>query len=121
MEKIKTQLDSIRVTIKEHICNTLTGIFKHFNNGNLPNYEEDEEVLVEASQMALHLFVDMEVGNTYNSDTNIEKWEINDYVVTLDNNLFFRVCGDNEIEWKEIPTDDLFNIASKLNEVLNNL
>jgi hypothetical protein len=120
MEKIKTQLDSIRVTIKEEICDTLTSIFKHFNNGQLPNYEDEEDVLVEASLIKLHLLINVEVGNTYDSVKAVEKWRIDEYLVTLDDDLYF-MCDDNEIEWTEISTDELYRIAFKLNEVLKKL
>lgn len=120
MKKIKTQLDNIRLNIKVHICDTLISLYRHFNNDMLPNYADDEEVLVEASLIKLHLLIIVEVGDIYGTEIAVEKWEIDEYRVTLDNNLFF-VCNDNEIEWTEISTDELYHIAFKLNEVLKKL
>lgn len=120
MEQIKEQIKEIRLNVKERICNALTGIYRHFNNGLLPNYEEEEEVFVEGSQINLHLLVSVEVGNTYTEDIFTEKWSIDDYIVTLDNNLMF-FCGSNELEWTEISTDELCWIAVKLIEIENKL
>jgi hypothetical protein len=120
MEKIKTQLDNIRLAIKEDICDTLISIFKHFNNGQLPNYEDEENILVEASLIKLHLLITVEVSDIYGTETAVEKWGIDEYLVTLDLNLYFE-CNDNEIEWTEISTDELYRIAFKLNEVLKKL
>jgi hypothetical protein len=120
MEQITKQLNDIRGMIKECICNTLTDIYRHFNNGNLPNYEEEEEVLVEGSKIKTHLTINVNVHNTYTEDVLIEKWCIDDYIVTLDYNLMF-VCNDNEIEWTEISTDDLFYIAKTLKNKLKQI
>lgn len=120
MEQITKQLNDIRGMIKECICNALTDIYRHFNNGNLPNYEEEEEVLVEGSKIKTHLTINVNVHNTYTEDVLIEKWCIDDYIVTLDNNLMF-VCNDNEIEWTEISTDDLFYIAKTLKNKLKQI
>lgn len=118
MEQIKEQIKEIRLNVKERICNALTGIYRHFNKGLLPDYEDEQEVLVEGSQINLHLLVSVEVGNTYTEVT--EKWCIDDYIVTLDNNLIF-VSVNNKLEWTEISTDELCWIALKLIEIENNL
>lgn len=120
MEQITKQLNDIRGMIKESICNALTDIYRHFNNGNLPNYEEEEEVLVKGSKIKTHITINVNVHNTYTEDVLIEKWCIDDYIVTLDYNLMF-VCNDDEIEWTEISTDDLFYIAKTLKNKLKQI
>ena len=101
---------------KEQICKTLTNIFVDLNDGLLPNWEDEEEVYVEADEIGLHLTVEVEVSNTYDDSRYKEDWSISAYVVTLDENLFFH-CEDNELEWTEISTDELVGILDRLQRV----
>lgn len=112
----KTQLLEFRYSIKEQICKTLTNIFVDLNDGLLPNWEDEEEVYVEADEIGLRLTVEVEVSNTYDDSRYKEDWGISAYVVTLDENLFFH-CEDNELEWTEISTDELVGILDKLQRV----
>lgn len=113
----KTQLLEFRSSIKEQICKTLTDIFCDLNDGQLPNWEDEEEVYVEADEIGLHLTVEVEVSNTYDDSRYKEDWEITAYVVTLDENLFFH-CDDNELDWNDIGTDGLVGILVKLENCL---
>lgn len=112
----KLSLLGFRTHIKEQICKTLTNIFVDLNDGLLPNWEDEEEVYVEADEIGLHLSVEVEVSNTYDDSRYKEEWGISAYVVTLDENLFFH-CEDNELEWTEISTDELVGILTKLESV----
>lgn len=105
-----------RTHIKEQICKTLTNIFVDLNDGLLPNWEDEEEVYVDADEIGLHLKVEVEVSNTYDDSCYKEDWVISAYVVTLDENLFFH-CDDNELEWTEISTDELVGILTKLQSI----
>ena len=51
----KVNLTDFRTSIKEQICKTLTDIYLHLNDGLLPNWEDDEEIYVEADEIGLHL------------------------------------------------------------------
>lgn len=116
MNKKELTLLGFRTHIKEQICKTLTDIFCDLNDGQLPNWEDEEEVYVEADEIGLHLTVEVEVSNTYDDSRYKEDWSISAYVVTLDENLFFH-CDDNELEWTEISTDELVGILTKLESV----
>ena len=114
----KKQLNDFRLSIKEQICNILTDTFKELNDGLLPNWEEDEEIHIEADEIGKHLKINVEVGNTC-----YEEWVITAYVVSLDYNLYFHCEDDNgiewaggynEIEWTEVCTDDLVGILNML-------
>ena len=113
----KMTLSDFRASVKEEICKTLTDIYLHLNDGLLPNWEDNEEIYVEADEIGLHLKTEVEVGNTYDDSYYKEEWAISAYVVTLDENLFFR-CGDEEVVWNDISTDDLVNILDKLKACL---
>lgn len=109
----KVNLSDFRTSVKEEICKTLTDIYLHLNDGLFPNWEDEEEVYVEADEIGLHLSVEVEISNTYDDSCYKEDWSISVYVVTLDENLFFH-CEDNELEWTEISTDELVGILDKL-------
>ena len=94
----KVNLTEFRASIKEQICKTLTDIYLHLNDGLLPNWEDDEEIYVEADEIGLYLKTEVEVSNTYDDSRYKEEWTISAYVVTLDENLFFQ-CDDNELDW----------------------
>lgn len=113
----KVNLTDFRTSVKEYICKTLTDIYLRLNYGQLPNWEDEEEVYVEADDIGLHLTTEVEVSNTYDDSRYKEDWEITAYVVTLDGNLFF-YCDDNELDWNEIGTDDLVGILEKLDNCL---
>ena len=113
----KATLSDFRTALKEQICKTLTDIYLHLNDGLLPNWEDDEEIYVEADEIGLHLKIEVEVSNAYDDSRYKEEWVISAYVVTLDENLFFQ-CDDNELDWNDISTDDLVGILDKLNGCL---
>lgn len=109
-------LSEFRTNIKENICKVLVDIYKQQNNNELPNWEEDEEIVVDANQLpnkSILLEVYCPNGEVY------EKQLINEYIVTLDYNLYVH-CGEDEIEneihWNDINTDDLVAILEVLNE-----
>jgi hypothetical protein len=110
-------LSEFRTKIKENICNVVVDIYKQQNNNELPNWEEDEEFVVNDSKLPTKRIL---IEFYCQSGENVfEKQVINKYIVTLDNNLFFR-CGEDEIadeiHWNDINTDDLVSILYMLNE-----
>ena len=116
---IRKQLNHFRSSIKEQICHTITDIYKKQNNGILPNFSEWGEVCIDSTDIKKHIKINVEVNNTFDSETIFEQWVIQSYVVTLNFNLYF-ICEDKEIEWKELSTDDLVGICEQLNIVNNN-
>lgn len=111
----KEELKNFRFNIKERIANTLVDLYKSNNNGLLPNWENEEEVVVTEDEVGT-LKIDVCVMDSHDYYREVEEQVIVKYIVTLDYNLFF-VCGENEeneIEWQDISTDDLVGILTHL-------
>lgn len=109
---MKTQLKNLLNQAKENICGYLTDIYKHNNNGLLPNWEEDEEIILTNEEIG-----DIEI-NVY-----VEKKVIKQLIVTLDCNLYI-ICFDKydlQFEWSDISAEDLIsihdNIRKKYHEI----
>ena len=88
-------------------------------NGQEPNFEEDEEYVLDIEGLTIKV----EVDNSYLDveDTIMENRTITEVRVSLDGNIFLVGYGDDtEIEWKEISTDELVGLANVLeNQYLN--
>ena len=88
-------------------------------NGQEPNFEEDEEYVVDIEGLTIKV----EVGDSYLDveETTMENRTITEVRVSLDGNVFLVGYGDDtEIEWKEISTDELAGLANVLeNKYLN--
>lgn len=111
----KKQLNDFRANIKEHICNALVDLYKQNNNGELPNWEDEEDLVVMDYEVSKHkISIRVEVDNTYDDTICIEKVTIDRYIVTLDYNLFFDI-GNEEMEWTDVSTDELVGILDIIN------
>lgn len=88
-------------------------------NGQEPNFEEDEEYVVDIEGLTIKV----ETDNSYLDveDTIMENRTITEVRVSLDGNVFLVGYGDDtEIEWKDISTDELVGLANVLeNQYLN--
>lgn len=88
-------------------------------NGQEPNFEEDEEYVVDIEGLTIKV----EVDNSYLDveDTIMENRTITEVRVSLDGNVFLVAYEDDtEIEWKDISTDELVGLANVLeNKYLN--
>lgn len=88
-------------------------------NGQEPNFEEDEEYVLDIEGLTIKV----EVDNSYLDveDTTIENRTITEVHVSLDGNIFLvGYEDDTEIEWKDISTDELVGLANVLeNQYLN--
>ena len=88
-------------------------------NGQEPNFEEDEEYVVDIEGLTIKV----ETDNSYLDveETTMENRTITEVRVSLDGNVFLVGYGDDtEIEWKEISTDELAGLANVLeNRYLN--
>lgn len=88
-------------------------------NGQEPNFEEDEEYVLDIEGLTIKV----EVDNSYLDveDTTIENRTITEVHVSLDGNVFLvGYEDDTEIEWKDISTDELVGLANVLeNQYLN--
>ena len=88
-------------------------------NGQEPNFEEDEEYVVDIEGLTIKV----ETDNSYLDveETTMENRTITEVRVSLDGNVFLVGYGDDtEIEWKDISTDELVGLANILeNQYLN--
>ena len=111
--ELTKKVNEVRKLIKNAISEILIEHYKKRNNGVLPNWEDEEDIIIDANEFKREMSIRIEVFNTYNEDTIIEKQTINEFIVTLDENLFFKT--EDEYEWTEITTDELMEIYYKLN------
>ena len=88
-------------------------------NGQEPNFEEDEEYVVDIEGLTIKVEVDDSYLDV--EETTMENRTITEVRVSLDGNVFLVGYGDDtEIEWKEISTDELVGLANVLeNRYLN--
>ena len=88
-------------------------------NGQEPNFEEDEEYVVDIEGLTIKV----ETDNSYLDveETTMENRTITEVRVSLDGNVFLVAYEDDtEIEWKDIYTDELVGLANVLeNKYLN--
>ena len=88
-------------------------------NGQEPNFEEDEEYVLDIEGLTIKV----EVDNSYLDveDTIMENRTITEVRVSLDGDVFLVAYEDDtEIEWKDISTDELVGLANVLeNQYLN--
>ena len=88
-------------------------------NGQEPNFEEDEEYVVDIEGLTIKVEVDDSYLDV--EETTMENRTITEVRVSLDGNIFLVGYGDDtEIEWKDISTDELAGLANVLeNRYLN--
>lgn len=111
MSSIKTTLNDFRCKVKEEICRLLKDFYLEMNDDH-PNFEQDEEYVLERYNFAEDkLFVNVTIWNTYDEYSYNEPQEVQKCIVTLDDNLYF-ICGEveNEVNWDEFSTDELVEI-----------
>ena len=121
MANITQQLADFRMSLKNELSSLLENIYIN-KYGQQPNWQEGEEIVIDDSTLPTYR-ISVEVGDIHSSDNcTVEKWDINEYRVSLDENLFFR-CGDNndEFHYDEISTDELVEIYSLLKKYLYNV
>ena len=88
-------------------------------NGQEPNFEKDEEYVVDIEGLTIKVEVDDSYLDA--EETTMENRTITEVRVSLDGNVFLVGYGDDtEIEWKDISTDELAGLANILeNQYLN--
>lgn len=84
--------------------------------GKLPNYEEDEELVICVGDLSSDIVVNVETGNTYDENTIFERVEVAEIVLCLDKTIIIRnEDGDEWNDW-EISFDDVVKIVNILEE-----
>lgn len=114
--RMRTKLNDFRFVVKDEICAILVDIYKKQNNGLLPNWEEDEEIVVEDKvNDNCHLNIWLIEGNTFDDRFAPMYHCFDKFVVTLDYNLYLYSYEDDvEYEWTDIGTDDLIRVYEML-------
>ena len=110
---MRYSLNEFREQIKNQICQVLTDIYLSQNDGLLPNWENDEEIIVKEDNV---IEVDVIVYNTYDEYKVLETFTIDRYIVTLDNYLYFDI-GDETLDWTDVSTENLVDIWERVNNI----
>jgi hypothetical protein len=105
---LEKELNVFLGKVKEEIVRCLILIYKNKHNGLLPNWDKGEEIVISANDINEHI--------TFSCDFIIEKC-----IVTLDENLFFRVVNNDEYEWDELSINDILIICEKIQNVVETL
>lgn len=109
---ITDELRKLLMGVKNEMVRCLILIYKDNNNGLLPNWENDEEIIVSAEESCGHFPFLVE-----NEDNCYEEHIIKEFIVTLDNDIFIRDLEDNEFEWTELTTDEIMWVCEKIQRV----
>lgn len=119
--KAREMVNELQSKIKEQICNVLVNRYKELHDGQLPNWENDEEIVLTENEISEDkvFYLNIDSYNTYDDFKEVERVAINRYFVTLDYNLFFEDENENEIEWTEVNIYDLADLLDGLNKIFN--
>lgn len=114
-------INAARQQLKDFIAFEIKNIYSIINGGQLPNFANDEEWVIEIQGLTIGI----EVDNSYLDveEPTIENRSIGEVHLTLDENVFLvpEVGDDTEIEWTEISTDELVALANVLEHTYTNL
>ena len=114
-------LNSTRETIKNNIVELVKEIYYQKHN-DYPNWVENEVYTIDVRDLSEYVSILVEITDSYNEFPTYERYPINEYIVTLDDDLFFYPAelGD-EFHYKEITTDDLVCLYEHLINVRGSL
>lgn len=119
--KARTMVNELQSQIKEQICNVLVNRYKELHDGQLPNWENDEDIVLTENEISEDkvFYLNVDTYNTYDDFKEVDRVAINRYFVTLDYNLYFEDENENEIEWTEVNIYDLADLLDGLNKIFN--
>lgn len=119
--KAEKRVFELKAQIKEEICNILVDRYKELHNGELPNWENDEDIVLTENDIDEKdvNYLHIKEYNTYDDYYAVSRYAINRYFVTLDCNLYFEDENENEYDWSEIGIDDLAKLLDYLTEKFN--
>ena len=119
--KAREMVNELQSQIKEQICNVLVDRYKELHDGQLPNWENDEDIVLTEDEISEDkvFYLNVDSYNTYDDFKEVERVAINRYFVTLDYNLFFEDENENEIDWTEVNIYDLADLLDGLNKIFN--
>ena len=112
-------INDARAKLKSFIAFDVRNVYLLLN-GQEPNFEEDEEYVLDVEGLTIKV----EVDNSYLDveETIMENRSIAEIHLSLDGNLFLVPYGDDdtEIEWTDLSTDEVVALANVLeNQYLN--
>jgi hypothetical protein len=119
--KAREMVNELQSQIKEQICNILVNRYKELHDGQLPNWEDDEDIVLTYNEISEDkvFYLNVDSYNTYDDFKEVERITIIRYFVTLDYNLFFEDENENEIEWTEVNIYNLADLLDGLNKIFN--
>ena len=119
--KAREMVNELQSKIKEQICNVLVNRYQELHDGQLPNWEDDEDFVLTENEISEDkvFYLNVDSYNTYDDFKEVERVAINRYFVTFDYNLFFEDENENEIEWTEVNIYDLADLLDGLNKIFN--
>ena len=109
---VKEKLNAFKAEVKENIVKLLTNIYL-IHNGHFPQWDKDEELVVEDSEIGSTSYISVEMN--YASSTTTELWTIEEYHINASGELFFW-CNDTleEVIWSDASAEELVEISTKL-------
>lgn len=115
----REMVNELQSKIKEQICNILVDRYKELHDGQLPNWENDEDIVLTENEISEDkvFYLNVDSYNTYDDFKEVERVAINRYFVTLDYNLYFEDENENDIEWTEVNIYDLADLLDGLNKI----
>lgn len=119
--KAREMVNELQSQIKEQICNILVNRYKELHDGLLPNWENDEDIVLTENEISEDkvFYLNVDSYNTYDDVKEVERVAIKRYFVTLDYNLYFEDENENEFEWTEVNIYDLADLLDGLNKIFN--
>lgn len=117
----RKEIQKLQATIKDRICNILADRYRALHDGQLPNWEDDEDIVLTENDIDENnvFYINVETFNTYDDFKEVERFAINRYFVTLDYNLFFEDENGNEVDWTEVDIYSLADLLDGLKEIFN--
>lgn len=109
----QNELTAFRNNVKDSICSMLAGIYLAKHNGVMPDWSNDEEIIVEDTDSDnCHTTIMLNVGiATYNECVAPFEVCIDRFIVTLDEVLYLYSTENGEdYIWEDVNTDDLVKI-----------
>ena len=115
---MRNTLYEFRDKVKDQICDVLTDIYFSDNDGLMPDWENDEEIVVVENEVG-NIKIDLIIPNSYDNHKEVETLTIDRYIVTLDKYLYLDIGGEN-LDWTDVSTENLIDIWERVNEIANN-
>jgi len=114
-EQVKEIVKEFKGKLIDIIHDSIVKKYLEDNNNQFPNFEEEEEIVIEPTDSLKGVKVKVEVHDTYleNYDRIYEFHKITALKVALDDTVFVELEGyeDDEFELAELSLDDIVTIA----------